>query len=67
MTETRKRSITKAISWRIIATLTTVVIVFIFTGEILLSLGIGFFEIISKMIFYYFHERTWDGIRWGRY
>jgi len=67
MKETHLRSFFKGITWRIIATLTTMILVFIFTGDFALTLGVGFFDIISKLIFYYFHERIWDRIRWGRY
>ncbi|MAH33572.1 hypothetical protein CL615_04245 [archaeon] len=66
MKEHHKRSIIKAISWRILATLTTMALVFIFTGKMLLSLTIGFFEVISKIIFYYIHERLWNKIKWGK-
>jgi len=61
-----RRSLAKTISWRIVATLTTMVIVFLFTGEITLSLGVGVVEVVSKMIFYYGHERIWEQIKFGR-
>ena len=60
-----KRSIAKAVSWRILATLITMILVFIFTGEMFLSLGIGFFELLSKIVLYYIHERVWFRITWG--
>lgn len=60
-----KRSIVKSISWRVIATITTMVLVFIFTGSFALSLSIGFFEVVAKMVIYYFHERTWNKFKWG--
>ncbi|MFQ6103621.1 MAG: DUF2061 domain-containing protein [Candidatus Glassbacteria bacterium] len=66
MDEYRRRSIAKAISWRVIATFTTMSIVFIFTRELVLSLEVGFFEVTSKMLFYYFHERIWASISWGK-
>jgi len=65
--ETHLRSFFKGITWRIIATLTTMTLVFIFTGDFVLTLGVGFFDIVSKLIFYYLHERIWDRIQWGRY
>ena len=57
--ETKKRSILKAISWRTWATLTTAVLVYIFTGEFALALTIiivkgvlierqGFYAIINR-------------------
>lgn len=55
MREQHKRSIAKAISWRIFATLTTIAIVFVFTGKLVLSLSIGFVEMLSKIFLYYAH------------
>ncbi len=66
MDEFRRRSIVKAICWRVIATCTTMSIVYIFTREMVLSLEVGFLEVISKMIFYYLHERGWAAISWGK-
>lgn len=60
------RSIAKGISWRILATLATIALVYIFTGNISLSLGIGLVEVILKIILYYFHERIWNKIKWGK-
>jgi len=64
--ETKQRSILKAISWRTWATITTAVIVFIFTGEFALAITVGLFEVIAKMGLYFFHERLWQKIRFGK-
>ena len=48
------------------ATATTVLIVFIFTGKLLLAAGVGVVEVVAKLILYYFHERIWDKIKRGR-
>ena len=66
MTEKHIRSITKAISWRIIATLTTVIIVYALTKDIAITLGAGALDIVAKLIAYYLHERAWNMIRWGK-
>ena len=66
MKETHLRSVVKSISWRIIATLTTIVLVFIFTGSFSLSLGIGCFDVAAKTVFYYLHERAWNSISFGK-
>ena len=60
------RSIIKAFSWRITATLTTVVIAYFITGQVKAALSIGFFEFFAKMLLYYFHERLWNKINIGR-
>ena len=64
--ESHTRSIAKGITWRIIATITTATLVFIFSGNVTLSLQVGFFDIIIKLTLYYAHERTWLKIHWGR-
>ena len=60
------RSIVKSISWRIIGTIDTVLISWIITGTLTLALSIGTIELISKMILYFFHERIWNKINWGK-
>ena len=64
--ETHRRSILKAISWRTWATITTAVIVFIFTGEFALALTVGLLEVVAKMGLYFLHERVWQRIRFGK-
>lgn len=56
----------KTVSWRIVATLTTGVIVYILSGEILLSLGVIGVEVVAKILFYYLHERVWNMVHWGK-
>ncbi len=64
--ETRRRSILKAISWRTWATITTAVIVFIFTGRFALAITVGLLEVFAKMGLYFFHERFWQRIKYGK-
>lgn len=64
--ESHFRSVVKTISWRFWATVTTVALVYIFTGTLTIAVAIGGFEIILKILFYFFHERIWDKIRFGR-
>ena len=49
-----------------IATTTTMFLVFFFTGELDLSLGVGFFDVLLKLAFYFLHERAWDRVWFGR-
>jgi uncharacterized membrane protein len=60
------RSFMKAVSWRIVATLTTIILVFIFTGNIAISSGVGFIELFVKIAVYYLHERFWNLLNFGR-
>jgi uncharacterized membrane protein len=61
----RKRHILKALTWRVIASLTTFLIVFIATGEIKAGISIGLIDFFAKLIFYYFHERIWYKSNFG--
>lgn len=64
--EKKRRSLIKAISWRVLATLTTILIVFILTKEIVLAAAIGGIEVVAKMVLYFFHERVWNRVGFGR-
>ena len=63
--ETHKRSIAKAVSWRIIAVIITILTVYFFTKEIALSLGAGLVDSSIKIFAYYGHERMWNKIGFG--
>ncbi|MFW9843108.1 MAG: DUF2061 domain-containing protein [Candidatus Thorarchaeota archaeon] len=68
MTKSRidRRALAKTLSWRFVATATTILIAFILTGSLLISLEIGSLEVILKTIFYYLHERCWDRVKYGK-
>ncbi|MFL2534186.1 MAG: DUF2061 domain-containing protein [Alphaproteobacteria bacterium] len=62
----RGRSLFKAMTWRIIASLDTFFLSYIITGRFDWATSIAIFEIITKAIIYYFHERAWNRVKWGR-
>ena len=62
--DTKKRTMAKTITWRITASLTTFLIAWILTGDILVGASIGSLEAIAKIFLYYFHERIWTNISW---
>ena len=59
MFASKRRSLLKTLSWRTIASLDTLLLTWLVTGSIAAGLTISGLEIITKMILYYFHERTW--------
>ncbi|MCL6295532.1 DUF2061 domain-containing protein [Jejuia spongiicola] len=61
-----KRSLAKTISWRIIGTLDTLILSWIIIGEVSTAAAIASVEFVSKMILYFFHERAWNKIKWGK-
>ena len=63
--ESHLRSLIKGISWRIVATSDTILIVLFITcitGNCNIddAIKIGFFEFFIKIIIYYLHERIWQ-------
>lgn len=57
--DSRKKSIAKAISWRLMASMVILASVYLFTGEAVLSINVTIVDIILKLFLYYFHERAW--------
>ena len=54
-----KRHIAKTISWRIIGTLDTLFFSWYLSGDVEKGISISAYTIITKMIWYYIHERVW--------
>ena len=60
------RSIAKAISYRVLGSLTTAGIVFVFNHDLKIAVGVGGFDVIAKIGLYYLHERVWNSLSMGR-
>ena len=63
--KTYKRHIAKAVTWRIIGTIDTIILAWIISGSPATGLKVGFAEVITKMLLYYLHERLWFRIKTG--
>jgi len=50
----------KTLSWRVIATCTTMFLAYAVTGQLEFVASIGIGDVILKMIFYYMHEKAWS-------
>lgn len=55
----KKRHMTKAVTWRVIGTLDTMTLAWLISGDPMIGLQIGSAEVVTKMILYYLHERAW--------
>ena len=66
MKETNARSIAKAVSYRILGSATTALIVYVLTGKGGLSIGAGLMDVVLKIGAYFVHERIWNHIEFGR-
>ena len=66
LTESPMRSALKGFTWRLVASFTTIVIVYCITGEQAKALQIGAIEFVAKFVVYYLHERAWVRISFGQ-
>lgn len=66
MKVSKSRSFTKSLSYRVFGTLTSFAVVYVITGKGSLATLIAFWETVVKVGVYYWHERVWDKIKWGR-
>lgn len=60
------RSFVKAVSWRALGTLDTILISYLITGQAKWAFSIGFVELFTKVALYFGHERIWDRLAFGR-
>lgn len=66
MVETDRRSLARALSWRVVAWALTVGIVYLFTGKAVLALAVGVADSLLKIFAFYVHERSWLSLARGR-
>ena len=55
----------KGLTWRLLATTTTIVVAYIITGETEVAITIGAIEFVAKLVVYYVHERAWQQVPRG--
>ena len=60
--DSQKRSIAKTITFRIISSVVTMLLVYAFTSNWTMAGTIGILDGLLKLFIYYFHERVWDHI-----
>ena len=60
------RSIIKSLSWRITGTVDTIIVSWLISRKFTIAISIGFVECFTKMFLYYFHERLWNRVKFGR-
>jgi uncharacterized membrane protein len=64
--ETPRRSIAKALSWRVLAGLITSCVAWAMTGQMKFAAEIGLIDTLVKLLVYFVHERVWNRIGYGR-
>jgi uncharacterized membrane protein len=66
MSVSKARSLAKALTWRTTGTIDTFLISFLITKQPLVAGAIASTEVVTKIFLYYFHERVWNRVKWGR-
>ena len=64
--ETNARSIAKAVSYRLLGSATTGLILYLLTSRATLSLIGSALDVVLKIGAYFVHERIWNHINFGR-
>ena len=64
--ESKGRTISKALSWRVVAVIITAGVVWALTGKFELGATVGVFDSVIKIVAYYLHERAWNKVALGR-
>ncbi len=64
--ESRRRSMVKAATWRIVALVITMLVSFMWLGEWTTSIALALAANGIKALLYYLHERIWDRTDFGR-
>jgi len=64
-TPTRKRSLVKAITYRIVIVCLDFLVVYVLTKKTEVALGFMIISNIYTSVGYFLHERIWARIRWG--
>lgn len=53
-------SLCKAVSWRIVGSLLSFLVVFVISGDLTLSVNASIVETVLKTGLYYLHDRSWN-------
>ena len=64
--ESHLRGVAKAISWRVGGTAVTFVVTLLVSGQVDLAAKVGLLDTLAKIGAFYFHERIWHRIGFGK-
>jgi adenylylsulfate kinase len=64
--DSHARSLAKAVSYRLLGSITTALIFYVLSGKVTLSIGAGALDMVAKIGLYFIHERFWARIEFGR-
>ena len=64
--EAHSRSLVKAVTWRLLGSIDTFIISYFVTHQLVFAASIASVETVTKVLLFYFHERVWAVVPWGR-
>lgn len=64
--ESRRRSLLKALSWRLVALTITTVVAYVLFNDAKIAASVGLLDSLVKIVAYYAHERAWHRVSFGR-
>jgi adenylylsulfate kinase len=64
--ETLSRSLAKTVSYRLLILILDFITIYIFTKQVKIAFGFMLVSNIYTTLAYFFHERIWDKIKWGK-
>jgi uncharacterized membrane protein len=64
--EKAMRSLGKVVTWRILVTITNFIGGYISSGSWKVGLGVAGFALVVNSVLYFFHERAWNRLDWGK-
>ena len=64
--DAHRRSLAKAVTWRITGSIDTFILGWIITGSAAIAGTISAIELLTKIGLFYVHERIWARISWGQ-
>jgi adenylylsulfate kinase len=63
---TKRRSLAKSITWRLIAIAVTFIVGYVMTGSWQFAVSLSLISNLINFVLYYIHERFWLKVNWGR-
>jgi uncharacterized membrane protein len=66
MSVSKKRSFAKSLTWRVVALVTTFVTLYALSKDINMATLATIITNTVNFVVYYYHERIWNAVRWGK-
>jgi uncharacterized membrane protein len=64
--ETQQRSLTKSVTFRVLAVIVDLVVIYIITRHVGVTIVLTVITNATSTVLYFLHERLWNHSSWGR-